>query len=323
VKRKGPPLVGNEGLSQTVEQTMPPDRTFRRNFLVIAGLHVVAVAVIYFVGAWHRKSTADRVMWLEDGSVGGGNAGSGEAAPEPPPAPAKVSNPVPPPMIKSELISVPSPKMAPSEIVTSKATPAPTTPKPSTPRPHTPKPTPKPTPRHTPTPKPATPRPTANEDGEDATPKPKASPSEKPKASPSTAKTDSSGSTTNKSSGATGGNGPGSGNGKGPAKSGSGSGTSEFGWYFSMIHDRFHSRWDQPTNLTRSGQDIVTTLRIRISKDGTIQNREILHSSGDTTMDESVMTAAERVQQIDPLPSGLGNGEFFEVNVAFKLDQAQ
>lgn len=120
-----------------------------------------------------------------------------------------------------------------------------------------------------------------------------------------------------------GGNGPGSGNGKGPAKSGNGSGQSEFGWYFSMIHDRFHNRWDQPTSIERNGADFMTTLKIRIAKDGTILSREIVHSSGDTTMDQSVMTAAERVQQIDPLPAGLGNGESFECNIAFKLDQGQ
>jgi hypothetical protein len=40
-------------------------------------------------------------------------------------------------------------------------------------------------------------------------------------------------------------------------------------------------------------------------------------------MDQSVMTAAERVQEIDPLPAGLGNGEFYEVNIAFKLDQSE
>jgi TonB family protein len=119
------------------------------------------------------------------------------------------------------------------------------------------------------------------------------------------------------------GNTPGNGNGKGPGKSGNGSGTSEFGWYFSMIHDRFHSRWDQPTTITHGSQDIVTTLHIRIGKDGTILSRDIVHSSGDTTMDGSVMAAAERVQQIDPLPAGLGNGEAFEVNIAFKLDQGQ
>ena len=62
---------------------------------------------------------------------------------------------------------------------------------------------------------------------------------------------------------------------------------------------------------------------LTVSKDGTIQSREIVRSSGDNTMDQSVMTAAERVQQIDPLPGGLGNGEFFEINIAFKLDQGQ
>lgn len=313
----------------SIDHTMQHDRTFRRNFFVIAALHVVAVAVIYFVSAWQRKSPADRVVWLEDGSVGGGNTGAGDAAPEPPPAPsARESKPEAPPATKSELISVPPINQAPSEIVTPKATPVPTTPKPATakpesPKPHTPKATPKPTPKPSPKPKPATPKATPGEEGEDTPPKPKASPSEKPKASPGAAKTDGAGTAANKTPGATGGNGPGAGNGKGPAKSGSGSGTSEFGWYFSMIHDRFHSRWDQPTDIARTGQDIVTTLKIRIGKDGAIQNREVIHSSGNTVMDESVMAAAERVQQIDPLPAGLGNGDFFEVNVAFKLDQGQ
>jgi TonB family protein len=256
--------------------------------------------------------------------VGGGEAGAGEAAPEPAPAPsAREAPPEPPPETRPELITPPL-KQAPSEIVTPQATPAPTTPRPATPKPESPKPhTPKPTPRHTPKPKPSTPKATPNEEGEDATPKPKASPSEKGKASPGAAKTDGASATASKTSGTAGGNGPGTGNGKGPGKTGSGSGTSEFGWYFSMIHDRFHSRWDQPTNIARSGQDIVTTLKIRIAKDGTVQSREIVHSSGDTTMDQSVMAAAERVQQIDPLPDGLGNSDFFEVNVAFKLDQGQ
>jgi hypothetical protein len=38
-------------------------------------------------------------------------------------------------------------------------------------------------------------------------------------------------------------------------------------------------------------------------------------------MDQSVMAAADRVRQIDPLPAGITTGDVFEVNVAFKLDQ--
>jgi len=331
---------------------MPPDRSFRRNFFVIASLHVVAVGVLYFLGTFHRKPPAEQVMWLEGGSIGGGEPGAGEAAPDPPPSPTqaeyKSEPPPPPPETKPELIPPPPViKQAPSELVTPQATPEPATPEPATPKPHTPKPetpkphtpkpetpkphtpkphTPHPTPRHTP--KPATPK-DKDEDkdkgDEDATPKPrpKSTPSEKPKGSPGPAKSEGSATAMNKSTGASSGNGEGRGNGKGPGKAGNGSGASEFGWYYSMIHDRFHSRWDQPTSIAHGSQDIVTTLKIRIAKDGTIQSREILHSSGDNTMDQSVMTAADRVLQIDPLPAGLGNGEFFEINIAFKLDQGQ
>ena len=90
-----------------------------------------------------------------------------------------------------------------------------------------------------------------------------------------------------------------------------------------MLKDRFTSRWDQPTNIERNGAEVAATVKVRISKDGVISNREIVQSSGSPQMDESVLRAAEKVVQIDPLPTGLGNGEFFEVNVQFKLDQAQ
>lgn len=90
-----------------------------------------------------------------------------------------------------------------------------------------------------------------------------------------------------------------------------------------MLHDRFHNRWEQPTSIVRAGADFVTTLKIRIAKDGTISHREIVNASGNPVMDDSVLTAANKVQQIDPLPSGLGDGEFLEIKVNFKLDQGQ
>lgn len=324
---------------------MRPDRTFGRNFFLIALLHGAVVIGVYLFSSWHRKPP-EQIVWMEDGSVGGGEAGANDPAPtpashstpEPEPEPTPVETkpeptPPPPPPVPD--------KTTPSELVTAKATPEPVTPKPTTPKPETPKPatpkpetpkpetpkpttpkpaTPKPTPKATPKPKPATPRPTPAEGG-DATPGPKATPGDKPKSTPGTAKATSPGSTNSARTGATGGNGPGSGNGKGPGKIGNGSGTSEFGWYFAMLHDRFHARWDQPTSIVRNGQDFTTTLKLRIGKDGTILAHEIVNSSGDATMDQSVMAAADRVRQIDPLPAGLATGDVFEVNVAFKLDQ--
>jgi TonB family protein len=320
---------------------MRPDRTFRRNFFTIAALHVAAVVGIYLFSAWHKKP-AEQIVWLEGGSIGGGEPGASEPAaaaepppktdpePEPTPVEAKPPEPLPPP---------PPERQTPSELVTPQATPEPSTPKPATPKPETPRPeTPKPTtpkpetpkpatpkrttpkPKATPKPKPTTPKPKSSE-GNEGTPKPKASPGGTPKGTSAAAKVN--GTASGNKPGTTGGNGPGAGNGRGPGKMGNGSGESEFGWYFAMLHDRFHARWDQPTSIIRAGQDFVTTLKLRIAKDGTILSHEIVKSSGDTTMDQSVTTAADRVQQIEALPPGLTTGDVFEVNVAFKLDQTQ
>jgi hypothetical protein len=37
-------------------------------------------------------------------------------------------------------------------------------------------------------------------------------------------------------------------------------------------------------------------------------------------MDQSVLDAAKRVLQIDPLPSGLGSGGAYTVNINFELE---
>ncbi len=322
---------------------MPPDRTFRRNVAIVAALHVAFIVAIYVIASLRSKPAPPQIVWLEGGSIGGGNILGENSAPAAP-APEAEPLPEPPPSEpKTELISVPPPPPAPapSELVTPQATPIPETPKPATPKPETPKPetpkpatpkpttpkpaTPKPKPKATatpkPKPKPSTPKATPKESGE-SSPKPKAPTAEKAEGATGTAKTDGEAKTVGKS-GATGGNGPGTGNGKGPGKAGSGTGASEFGWYFSMLHDRFHNRWEQPTSIVRNAQEFTTTLKLRIGKDGTILHREILRPSGDTLMDESVMAAAEKVQQVDPLPAGLGTGDVFEINIAFKLDQGQ
>ena len=83
-----------------------------------------------------------------------------------------------------------------------------------------------------------------------------------------------------------------------------------------MLKDRYYSRWDQPIGI---GQDVIATVKLRIMKDGTIAKHDLVKSSGNPQMDESVMSALEKVKQIDPLPAGLGNSEFFDLNVNFKI----
>ena len=94
---------------------------------------------------------------------------------------------------------------------------------------------------------------------------------------------------------------------------------SQFGWYHELIHDRFYSQWEQPTSIFDTTRTFVATLQIRIEKNGRISDVKILKSSGNVVMDESVMTAARKVLQIDPLPSGLGSGGSYTVNINFEL----
>jgi len=69
-----------------------------------------------------------------------------------------------------------------------------------------------------------------------------------------------------------------------------------------------------------SDKHFVCTARIKIDKDGTITGAEIVKSSGNPVMDESVKTALSRVKQIDPLPGGLGSGGAYTVNINFELE---
>ena len=113
--------------------------------------------------------------------------------------------------------------------------------------------------------------------------------------------------------------GTGGGNRGGDGHAGGGNKETTFGWYHSMLRDRFTARWNQPTSIVRSDQKFVTRVKIKIEKDGRISNVELANSSGNVVMDESVMTAARCVTQVAPLPAGLG--ESYEVKIDFELNQ--
>lgn len=87
-----------------------------------------------------------------------------------------------------------------------------------------------------------------------------------------------------------------------------------------MIHDRFYSQWDQPTSIFENKKDFVCTVKIHIEADGKVTSASISHSSGNAVMDESVLAAAKRVKQIDPLPKGLGKGGAYDIQINFELE---
>ena len=290
---------------------MPEDRHFRRNLAIVAGAHFALLAGFFVFSKLNPPPKSQEVTWLDGGSSGGGEAADAEPMPEPPP-------PEPPPISEPPVLPPPEPPTT-EDLVVPEATPKPTTPKPQTHKPSTPKHvTPKATPKVTPK---ATPKTSPKASVKPAgSPKPGTS-GDKAKSTPGPGKNVGEAGKTGGPGAKSTGVGTGVGKGTGAGHEGGGATENQFSWYFQMLHERFHARWEQPTSIVRAGGDFVTTLKIRIGKDGSVLNREIVHSSSNGVMDESVLSAAGKVTQLDPLPKGLGNGEFFDININFKLDQ--
>jgi TonB family protein len=96
--------------------------------------------------------------------------------------------------------------------------------------------------------------------------------------------------------------------------------TSEFSWYGKMLHDRFYSEWIQPKTSVAVGAKMSALVRIRIENDGRVSNFTIARPSGNVVVDESIVAVSKRVTRVDPLPTGLGSGGYYEVNINFELN---
>ena len=101
------------------------------------------------------------------------------------------------------------------------------------------------------------------------------------------------------------------------------SNASEFGWYGNMLHDRFYSAWIQPTTTVASGTKISTLVKVRIEKDGHVSKFEIIKPSENVVVNESVAAIAKRVTEVDPPPTGLAQGDHYEVKINFELNTNQ
>jgi TonB family protein len=60
--------------------------------------------------------------------------------------------------------------------------------------------------------------------------------------------------------------------------------------------------------------------KIRIENSGRVAQFELVRPSGNVVLDESIRAIAARVMQVDPLPTGVGNGQFYDVTINFELD---
>jgi TonB family protein len=300
------------------------DPRFRRNLIFVAAFHILLLAALLYFARRPSSRAAGDIVWMDPGSFSQAAIGADETNEESqtedfPPEPTPLATPEPTPEPTPPPTPDPTPEedtipLNPTPLPQSTPTPTPKPTPTATPKPKaTPKPTPKPTPKTTPKPS-ASPKKSPKEN---ASPKasPKADKSPKAKGTPGTKASPAPMVKAAKAVGA--GAGPSSGGAAGAG--GGGGGSSDFGWYHSLIHDRFYSQWDQPTSIFDSSKAFVCTLQIRIEPNGKISDVKVVRSSGNVIMDDSVMAAAHRVVQIDPPPAGLGGGGAYTVNINFEL----
>ncbi len=97
---------------------------------------------------------------------------------------------------------------------------------------------------------------------------------------------------------------------------------SPFWWYYQHVHDRLYESWNQPGDALNWDKRIVTTLDIRVARDGRVIAVMLKNPSGNTLMDDSAIAAANSVPRLYPLPEGLGS-EFADILVNFRLENSQ
>jgi TonB family protein len=279
---------------------MRRDARFWRNVAFVAIGHLVVLLALARASRDPQKPDLPSIVWMN-------NAAMETAVPLPPPPapqlepappePEQKEEPSEPTLVRSE-IHLPSPTPIPTPTPRPKPTPTPTTtPKPS------PAPSPKPIPKATPR-KPvvaATTRKPSPKKEKGAETKEKNDGAKKEllaKKESASARSDSTG------------NDPGDGN----------TAASEFAWYRTMLHDRFHKDWQQPKTILATGAKMSTLVKIRIEKDGRVSKFTIVRPSGNVVMDESVAAITQRVTQVDPLPAGLVKGAYYEVQINFELN---
>ncbi len=94
--------------------------------------------------------------------------------------------------------------------------------------------------------------------------------------------------------------------------------------YQMEVEERIKSNWQYPVNLTSPSKqkDLVATVVVEVSQDGTILKSWFMDRSGNAIFDASVMKAVDRSNPLPPFPEGY-NKRQDEVEVRFNLSELE
>ncbi|MBU0678142.1 MAG: TonB C-terminal domain-containing protein [Verrucomicrobia bacterium] len=88
-------------------------------------------------------------------------------------------------------------------------------------------------------------------------------------------------------------------------------------WYFKLVRKTMYDAWRQPSSLA-SSQGLKAVISIRVNRDGSISRRELVGSSGNVTMDDSVVEAVYSVKKLKPLPNEF-RGKYKDITIEFEV----
>ncbi len=88
--------------------------------------------------------------------------------------------------------------------------------------------------------------------------------------------------------------------------------------YYQHVHDEMYQAWEQPGDAV--SKKLVATVFIRVLRDGTIADVSLKGSSGNKLMDDSALSAARKVQRLEPPPDALVKGDAANITVDFQVE---
>ena len=100
---------------------------------------------------------------------------------------------------------------------------------------------------------------------------------------------------------------------------GGGGSDSPLAWYYAMVKQIMYEAWQQPSGLANAGNPIAT-VTIRVKRDGTISDWQLMRPSGNALMDESVKRAVQSVKRLKPLPPQF-IGPSQDITIQFELEK--
>ena len=91
---------------------------------------------------------------------------------------------------------------------------------------------------------------------------------------------------------------------------------SEMSFYYALVRATMYEVWEQPSSLAGAG--LVSTVSIRVQRDGSISQRTMVRGSGNALMDDSVMRAVRAVNKLKALPAEVP-GSYKDITIDFEL----